>query len=59
MNEIKPGDIVVLKSGGPSMTVESVATQTDLIKKAKCTWFTGETKSSDTIAVVALKLVKE
>lgn len=38
MNEIKAGDLVSLKSIGPTMTVETVF-DTDEGKKAKCSWF--------------------
>lgn len=59
MNEIKPGDVVVLKSGGPSMTVEKVGVYSDNVKKATCTWFEGTTKNTDLIAVIALELDEE
>jgi uncharacterized protein YodC (DUF2158 family) len=36
MSDIKPGDKVVLKSGGPNMTVEAISETTEY---AVCTWF--------------------
>ena len=35
--EVKPGDIVKLKSGGPDMTVSSVVDE----EFCKCDWFIG------------------
>jgi uncharacterized protein YodC (DUF2158 family) len=45
MAVIKPGDLVVLKSGGPTMTVDTV--NTDIFDDDKttgvlCVWFVGE-----------------
>jgi uncharacterized protein YodC (DUF2158 family) len=51
-DEIKPGDIVQLKSGGPNMTVDEVGhssmTETGPLR-AWCSWFDkdGEEKRSD------------
>ena len=38
-NQFNPGDLVKLKSGGPTMTVEQV--RTDLAGKLQCVWFKG------------------
>ena len=47
MNEIKfePGDVVQLKSGGPSMTVKGVGRygMTATGENALCVWFEGKT----------------
>lgn len=44
MNEFKVGDVVELKTGGPSMTVQSLGgTGTVQGKKLMCSWF-DETK---------------
>ena len=45
MTLLKPGDLVVLKSGGPTMTVDAV--NTDIFDDNKitgivCVWFVGE-----------------
>ena len=42
---LKPGDLVVLKSGGPTMTVDAVNTSIlddDEITGIICVWFVGE-----------------
>src|SRR6187549_268898 len=42
---LKPGDLVVLKSGGPTMTVDAVNTDIfddDKITGIVCVWFVGE-----------------
>lgn len=36
---LKPGDVVMLKSGGPRMTVESFGENEDGTKLCNCTWF--------------------
>ena len=45
MPPFKPGDLVVLKSGGPTMTVDAVNTDIfddDKITGIVCVWFVGE-----------------
>jgi uncharacterized protein YodC (DUF2158 family) len=45
MAVIKPGDLVVLKSGGPTMTVDTVNTDIfddDKITGVLCVWFVGD-----------------
>lgn len=45
MPPFKPGDLVVLKSGGPTMTVDAVNTDIfddDKITGIVCAWFVGE-----------------
>src|SRR5579863_4156142 len=44
MTVLKPGDLVILKSGGPVMTVDSVNTDIfddDKITGVLCAWFVG------------------
>lgn len=36
MSDLKVGDVVYLKSGGPAMTVNKVLSERD---NAECTWF--------------------
>lgn len=64
MDDIKEGDTVRLKSGGPTMTVISLtagsyAGPTDPKNKAYCKWFSeGEKKpESDTFPLTALVYV--
>jgi len=45
MTVIKPGDLVVLKSGGPTMTVDTVNTDIfddDKVTGILCVWFVGD-----------------
>jgi uncharacterized protein YodC (DUF2158 family) len=45
MPPFKPGDLVVLKSGGPTMTVDAVNTDIfddDKVTGIVCVWFVGE-----------------
>ena len=45
MTAMKPGDLVVLKSGGPTMTVDTVNSgifDDDKITGVLCVWFVGE-----------------
>ena len=45
MPPFKPGDLVVLKSGGPTMTVDAANTDIfddDKIIGTVCAWFVGE-----------------
>lgn len=57
MAEIKKGDVVRLKSGGPKMTVEEVGDYGPLGPEngAKCTWFEGNKHNSNTFAVETLE----
>ena len=51
MDEFKPGDVVVLRSGGPSMTVAAVDGPV-----ASCQWFDGkEPKQKDFLMIVLEK----
>lgn len=45
-----PGDVVVLKSGGPKMTVEEVGEYL-LGIGAKCIWFDGKTRKEEVFAL--------
>lgn len=48
--EFKIGDVVILKSGGPSMTVQNIGAYTfiDHPKGLCCIWFEGTKKNEDT-----------
>jgi uncharacterized protein YodC (DUF2158 family) len=49
--EIKPGDVVVLKSGGPKMTVKFVEDG-----EAACSWFTNDKVSERRFSIEMLAL---
>ena len=55
-DEIKAGDTVQLKSGGPVMTADWVGDNYGVIS-AGCTWFTGTPKEGTLFPVTSLKLV--
>lgn len=55
MADLKIGDVVTLKSGGPSMTIENIGVYM-YETKALCTWFDGNKKISDTFKLEALAL---
>jgi uncharacterized protein YodC (DUF2158 family) len=55
-DEIKAGDIVQLKSGGPTMTTAWVADEAGVMM-AYCTWLDGNKKSGSAFPVTSLKLV--
>lgn len=42
--QFSPGDVVVLRSGGPNMTVHKVDTWPDGSPAIHCDWFEGTTK---------------
>jgi uncharacterized protein YodC (DUF2158 family) len=50
MSEINIGDVVRLKSGGPSMTVKDKGDYSPLGPNpgVRCTWFDGKNKKEDT-----------
>jgi uncharacterized protein YodC (DUF2158 family) len=58
MSQIKVGDVVVLKSGGPSMTVESIDVYGGQTK-AKCIWFDGPKRQDAVFALDVLTLEEE
>lgn len=44
-NALKIGDVVSLKSGGPSMTVQELLEREEAIPLARCKWFDEKKKS--------------
>lgn len=54
-HEIKAGDVVTLKSGGPLMTVDSVGDNWGT-QSAWCTWFDGKKQANHVFPVTSLKL---
>ncbi len=58
-DQIKPGDTVELKSGGPTMTVAKVVMM-DGVQKAVCDWFLGGvTHQSGSFPLTSLKHAEE
>lgn len=57
MSEFKAGDVVVLKSGGPDMTILDVGDYSPMHSNnaAKCVWFDGKKKCEDVFDIVLLK----
>ena len=55
-DEFKPGDVVVLKSGGPDMTVEKISTfNGDVV----CQWFGGRKLEKGSFPPASLTHVPE
>jgi uncharacterized protein YodC (DUF2158 family) len=57
MNEIKEGDVVQLKSGGPSMTVSSVGKDNGGTLTAWCQWFEKNKPQGGSFPVSSLRIV--
>ena len=56
MNEIKSGDCVVLKSGGPLMTVKNVKDTSNDGAGAVCIWFDDHSQPQQKVfSIVTLK----
>ena len=58
MNEFNPGDVVVLKSGGPKMTVSMTGDDNFQRPTVWCDWFEGSKKVSNTFPPTSLELSK-
>ena len=52
-NTFKIGDVVILKSGGPHMTITHEQDENNYVE---CTWFVNGKKVIDEFHVVSLKL---
>jgi len=61
MVEVKVGDVVQLKSGGPLMTVEDAGTLgfTDGKQRALCVWFADDKRQQQAWLTATLKLHEE
>jgi uncharacterized protein YodC (DUF2158 family) len=59
MNEIKPGNVVQLESGGPRMTVSAVYRNPDGVRSAFCTWFDGDKAQQKSFPITLLKHAEE
>lgn len=61
---LQPGDVVMLKSGGPHMTVDMIAkfvifdSVTEKHPKAKCSWFDGIKRCTEKFELHSLKKVE-
>ncbi|MEM5428245.1 YodC family protein [Cupriavidus oxalaticus] len=62
MNDFKKGDVVVLKSGGPAMTIEDIGDYSsygdsdDL--SANCVWFENKKRENAVFGLHTLKLAE-
>jgi uncharacterized protein YodC (DUF2158 family) len=56
-NDIKAGQIVQLKSGGPRMTVESLFNDVHGKRCVKCVWFSQNDLTRDVFQIEALQLI--
>ena len=52
----KKGDIVVLNSGSPSMTIEKIYTTSGGDNKVDCAWFVDKEVKTHSFSAEALKL---
>ena len=52
-DELKVGDVVRLKSGGPAMTIENIDTY-GKGKGATCTWFDGSKRVTEMFMLAVL-----
>ena len=53
------GDVVVLKSGGPKMTIQNLGQYVETNNGAYCKWFEGTTVKEDLFDANCLKKVDE
>ncbi|MBD2827055.1 YodC family protein [Xenorhabdus szentirmaii] len=49
------GDVVILKSGGPEMTIDSRDTYSQDVEKYKCFWFVEGNLQKDSFDVATLE----
>jgi uncharacterized protein YodC (DUF2158 family) len=52
-NDLRPGDMVRLKSGGPNMSVARIEYEEHVVN-ARCSWLDGNKKQTDTFPIVLL-----
>ncbi len=55
--DLKAGDVVILNSGGPSMTLESIYDGNNG-KRAKCAWFVEKKVERGSFDLTAVQKVK-
>jgi uncharacterized protein YodC (DUF2158 family) len=54
MKEIKPGDVVQLKSGSPKMTVAAIYQSKEGVPSASCDWSAGGKAQKGTFPIQSL-----
>ena len=54
-DELNVGDVVVLKSGGPDMTIKEIGDYGIKGDGALCVWFDGKQQKSEVFALPTLK----
>lgn len=60
MNDLKVGDVVQLKSGGPLMTIEGIGKYGYVEEtQAKCKWFEGKKVIENTFCLTTIEKVEE
>ena len=59
MEEIKAGDQVILKSGGPTLTVRNVGEYDSEKDCAFCEWFDGTKNKHAVFALITLKKIDD
>jgi len=60
MSELKIGDVVVLKSGGPEMTINTIGeTEYEDFDSAWCVWFDKNKQVKGVFPMTSLKAYKE
>jgi len=53
--DFKVGDVVILKSGSPPMTIEEVSNYSSDTHKARCSWFDGNKKCMEFFVLESLE----
>jgi len=56
--QLKPGDVVRLKSGGPAMTVVRLENDSHKGLLVECDWFDGKKRIYDTFSASSLKIAE-
>lgn len=56
VDEFKPGDVVILKSGGPKMTVRHIEEHGYTKGHVQCTWFDGSSFRVDSFQPTSIMI---
>ena len=54
-HDLKAGEVVRLKSGGPKMTIQDVGNYSTMGLAAKCVWFEASKRHEDVFALAMLE----